>query len=632
MLNIILGKRVLFIIIFIYLIFLFGIHPNKLRAQTIPLEKPILISPHSAITENNPVFVWRPVSGATWYKLLVWDDYDQPVISQWHKQSVCDEGTNECRVTSETVLNIGHYQWWVQGSDGTVSGPWSQAMYFTVYQRGASPQIYYVAANGDDYNSGSAQSPWLTIQRGVIALYPGDALYIKAGTYAPFKVLSSGLVDGLILITAVDNEVVTVQGGTDGILVHGDYVTVQNLNLAGGSDTWWGAMAADNTQGVKFINNSIGDTVGDHGIVFYQSSDFSAENNTVKNTAVFGIRSLESHHGTIANNQVEHSGYQLEGDDGSGIVIHKSSDILIENNSAKDSDGNGILVELESTGITIKHNETLNNGWAGIWLAGGTHQVEGNTIYGNTGGIWLSHNTQNVNISRNTIIYNNHNWPSATKGSAGIWLRGAQGTQIYHNVIYGNGFDYNNAEGTTGGIVIGKYWGSGTDQVADTKIVNNIISFNIGSEIKAYSDEINFPQDIHHNLLYQDTADILLVEWGETNYAQLGEWQQATGYGIESLQQDPLFIDPQLADFHLLGNSPAINAGVDLGETYIGSAPDLGVYEQDSALCQGDFNQDHQINLDDLIFVLEHWGNPDGYQVIDASALILVLKYWNQPC
>ena len=43
---------------------------------------------------------------------------------------------------------------------------------------------------------------------------------------------------------------------------------------------------------------------------------------------------------------------------------------------------------------------------------------------------------------------------------------------------------------------------------------------------------------------------------------------------------DPRFRNISLSDFFLLQDSPAVDAGLDFGETFSGVAPDCGVYER----------------------------------------------------
>ena len=48
----------------------------------------------------------------------------------------------------------------------------------------ANAEDYYVAPNGDDASTGSATSPWATIQHAADTLQPGDTVFVATGTYA----------------------------------------------------------------------------------------------------------------------------------------------------------------------------------------------------------------------------------------------------------------------------------------------------------------------------------------------------------------------------------------------------------------------------------------------------------------
>ena len=47
----------------------------------------------------------------------------------------------------------------------------------------ANGTTYYVAKDGNDYNSGTEAQPWITIQKAADAMVAGDMVYIKEGTY-----------------------------------------------------------------------------------------------------------------------------------------------------------------------------------------------------------------------------------------------------------------------------------------------------------------------------------------------------------------------------------------------------------------------------------------------------------------
>ena len=94
----------------------------------------------------------------------------------------------------------------------------------------------------------------------------------------------------------------------------------------------------------------------------------------------------------------------------------------------------------------------------------------------------------------------------------------------------------------------------------DVDLRNNVIASTLGYGVSATGSTFA-AQDYN---LFHDTF--------------LGPCQGCTP-GPNSVQDDPDFLDAANDDYRLQPASPAINAGVDLGRTFSGSAPDLGYYE-----------------------------------------------------
>ncbi|MGA2408744.1 MAG: DUF1565 domain-containing protein, partial [Bacteroidales bacterium] len=61
----------------------------------------------------------------------------------------------------------------------------SLILLFFCYSLSISGATYYVATTGNDNNSGTISSPWLTWQKGFNSISAGDILYIRGGTYTP---------------------------------------------------------------------------------------------------------------------------------------------------------------------------------------------------------------------------------------------------------------------------------------------------------------------------------------------------------------------------------------------------------------------------------------------------------------
>ncbi len=112
-------------------------------------------------------------------------------------------------------------------------------------------------------------------------------------------------------------------------------------------------------------------------------------------------------------------------------------------------------------------------------------------------------------------------------------------------------FSGNSAPGGDGGAVNLAY--------ATATFVNSIVYENPGM----YSDDIYLDFDGY--------ADI--------NYCDVNMPDGATGGN--NIYENPEFRDAVNGDYHLLENSPCIDAGTDIGYDFLGTAPDMGCFEFD---------------------------------------------------
>jgi hypothetical protein len=180
--------------------------------------------------------------------------------------------------------------------------------------------------------------------------------------------------------------------------------------------------------------------------------------------------------------------------------------------------------------------------------------VENNTVVGSEtrAGIIISAGESNsLAIDIDGVTVRNNIVMKTAGGGDGITIRlygKVRNVHIYNNVIYSN---------ADNGISIN------AEDVDSVDIKNNILCSNGGQQI-AVSSKMS-ALVISNNLYFQPSL---------------------AGSGITDghpLSGDPLFVDAANGNFHLRSNSPAIDAGINVGMPYAGSAPDLGAFEYDQS-------------------------------------------------
>src|SRR5262249_3365233 len=104
-------------------------------------------------------------------------------------------------------------------------------------------QTYYVSTSGSDAAAGSAAAPWATLRHAVPLLRPGDALYLRGGTYAQaldngaFTVPSGTSWDNPVTVAAYPGEAVPLRPASGPYVVYltgpVSYVILSGLTLDG---------------------------------------------------------------------------------------------------------------------------------------------------------------------------------------------------------------------------------------------------------------------------------------------------------------------------------------------------------------------------------------------------------------
>ncbi len=291
------------------------------------------------------------------------------------------------------------------------------------------------------------------------------------------------------------------------------------------------------------------------------------QNNTItSNTAHIG-GGFYSCGGTIQNNTI--FGNSANG----GGALSRCSGIIQNNticsNSAKSGSGGGLY---DCDGRI--QNNTISDNWAGH-AGGGLSDCDGII--------------QNNTVSRNSAYF-------------GGGLEQCDGT-IQSNIISGNSADYSGgALSHCGGNIQNDIISSNTAIKGGAlyycvgTMQNNTIYGNSASELGGGLGKCN--GYIRNCIIWSNTApsDAQLFDSASPFYSCIQDW---TAGGVGNISSDSQLVDPANGDFHLLPNSPCIDAGcyiADLAQDFEG---DLRPYDGTSEQ-RGD-GSDYDIGADEFI-------------------------------
>jgi SH3-like domain-containing protein len=323
-------------------------------------------------------------------------------------------------------------------------------------------------------------------------------------------------------------------GGQDGMLVY-DNVITQNQRPEG-YNGWPIKYINDGyLRGVKIYGNTLtkipyggtypGESGWDFAIELFHVSGLEIYDNTIQGSIDLNNQTKGTYdysvwiHDNTISQQTLNSHYE------SGIILEFDTDTAIIENNILNNVSSGVIFntrdQSEVTGITIRNNIMSNIGRA----TGDGNNGVGIGIYSeSTDNAVLS----NFYIYNNTILAATGNAPWEGLDFSSIDNGSATNINIRNNIIRG----FQDA------------WlrGGNTTNMNNVTVTHNDVYSN------ANGNAPNFPGGDPTSYTYSNNVSV-----------------------------DPVFVSS--TDFHLQSSSPLIDAGVDVGISYTGSAPDIGYAE-----------------------------------------------------
>lgn len=411
----------------------------------------------------------------------------------------------------------------------------------------ANATNYYVATNGNDSNPGTIDKAWATLQKGVNSMSPGDILYVRGGTYYPTGTISHSMQCGVAIdgkkgsagsmysIFAYPGEKPVIDGRN---LTSGSYV---RIGILINSSDYWYIKGLEITRVDQYSGTG---TWGGEGL-FIRNGNFNK------------IESVTSHHNggpglgirydCEGNNFINCDAYSnfdpyssKPGDNADGFDL---GDVTARSGNERVNYMTGCRAWLNGDDGIDLYQHAGSNGiyyltqcWA--WKNG--YRPDG-SIGGDGNGFKLGLTRDAVDdvvrrYTKNCVSYANRQ-RGYSQESADVKM------VFYNNIAYKNnlqGFsfiDYNLAD-----------------------VLRNNISYRNGS-----SDVFQSNQIIDHNSWQNHTVS-------DADFISLDDSQLTSARKSDGSLPDINFL-------HLAAGSDLIDAGVNVGLTYNGNAPDLGPFE-----------------------------------------------------
>ncbi|MBP8000806.1 MAG: right-handed parallel beta-helix repeat-containing protein [Chloroflexi bacterium] len=392
-----------------------------------------------------------------------------------------------------------------------------------------SGNVYHVAPDGNDGNSGTLEQPWRTVQHAADNLAPGDTVYLHTGTYYEHVIFTrSGSPEKMITLSAYPGETVTLDGE--------------------GFDMWnWSGVIDLSGQhhirvsGLQIINSSYAGVFADGG------RNFVVDHLYTYNTASSGIAFFGTQEVLVDSNEVVWAG---SGGVQEHITLANTQNFEVRYNHVHDFNPatggkEGIDAKDGSANGSIHHNHVHDLDRVGIYVdayaqhtyniqvyANEVHDIaaDGFSLAAEAGGL-----LENISLYNN-LAYDNMNHGLSLSNCCDDLAANhpMQHILIINNTFANNGWDWG------GGIRIAN------PDMTDVIMRNNILSQNASFQLLTESWAQAVALTVDYNLI-------------DGYRGQAGEF-----YGEGYVTGSPLFVNTAQSDFHLQPQSPAIDAGSSL--------------------------------------------------------------------
>ena len=364
----------------------------------------------------------------------------------------------------------------------------------------------------------------------------------------------------------------------------GAYLTIKNLTLGHANSNWKASLLA-----------------------YENGTDINISNVVVQGSAHAGIWVKGADNVKISNSTIincDDNCIELSSDYG-------ETDLLISGNEVINCGNRGILIQ-DYSNVNVYSNVLSHNGKTGIeWIAKTQDSVSGARIYSNTlnnitvqgiqtGGARdktamaprvYSNRISNIfeagadgyciDIDIGTLdghFYYNYCVDAAEAGIATIGET-TQGNKVYYNIIARIG-----RHGDTSQAAMLSGSGASNNEWYNNTIYDSHIGISLANDSKDhfFKNNIIYGSSLYHvevegasfgtfdyNVYYPDTSNSnYRFMWKGSDVKDFVDWQALSMQDENSLISNPLFVDGALGKFWLRKSSPAIDAGVYLGEMF----------------------------------------------------------------